>query len=272
MEGMNTILQPGALNTPLTRNAYDAGYVMGLLAIPVTILIIAVVAVIVSIKNQKKVTKNPRAEKDIKKELRKVLNSEDGKVGGLLLAWCIFTGCYIILGISGNVGEFSVWLQGLFILALLIMAIKGRGRWFIVITSSLFAIMLLGYGLGSQSSISRISGAIGGSFYGITALYFAFSKRAKKHFAWGKRQAELWRELEARDKLGESEPHAGKETEHNDESKQEDNESDDEDDIRELLKELKEQNKKLADKIDKLEKDNKATKEKLSDINSDDDL
>lgn len=253
------------------NNNFDIAYTLGYLAIPIAFVVLVIVTAIVGKVKRNKKTKNPRTEKAIQKELKELLNSEDGKVGGLLLAWCILTGCYIILGISGNAGEFSVWLQGFFILALLILAIRGRGRWFIVITSSLPAIMLFNYGLGSQSSISRISGAIGGAFYGTTALYFAFSKRAKKHFAWGQRKAELWLELEKRDSLGNTK------TQVKDDSKNEpidvvgDKQEDNESDIREQLKELKEQNKKLADKIDKLEKGTNSKKSKKTKTDAVDD-
>lgn len=263
------------------NNNSDIGYALGLAilgAISIAILIGVAKAKkkretnTENPKIKEKNTESPRAKKTIEKELKDLLNSEDGKVKGLLLAWCILTGCYIILGIFGNAGEISVWLQGLFILALLIMAIMGRGRWFIVIASALLSVFMFwgcatttpaslrtscawsdwsrasqcydvpDYVWENEARISKIGGAIGGSFYGITALYFAFSKRAKKHFAWGKRKAELWQELESLDNSEKTETESKPQEESDDEAE---------------LKALKEESKKLADKIDKLEQKTK---------------
>lgn len=252
--------------------AYTIGFSVTLIAL------IAIVVAVVGKRKRNKKTENPRAKKIIEKELKEISNSEDGKVEGSLLGWCIFTICYVLLGISGNVGEFSVWLQAFFIIALLIMAIKGRGKWFIIIISALLSAFLFwvcvtttGASLRSsciwsdfskayqctavpdfvwesEAEISRIAGAIGGSYYGITALYFCLSKRAKRHFNWREKQATLWLELWKRNSLEKT-------------GGQTDNESEKEinKDEKTELKELLEENRRLASKIKKLEQ---KTKEK----------
>lgn len=219
--------------------------------------------------------------KDLKKELREILNSDDWRVRGFLLAWCILTGIMIAQGIIFGGNELANWIHAGFILFLLIMAIVGRGsRWFITILAGILAIGSLWYSATvsweslrtnccnadwsncfacvgipdyvweNEARLARIGGLILGTYYGITALYFGLSKRVKKHFANSKRQAELVRELEAREMAGKLETNTDDEIKPDDINEQEN----DEDDIQEQLKELKEQNKKLADKIEKLEK------------------
>ena len=277
---MNILSHLGELNTPLTQNAFEAGYILGYLAIPIVLITVIVITAIVGKRKRDKNTENPRTEKTIKKELKELLNSEDSKVKGTLLAWCIFTGIMIAQGIIFGGNEFINWIHAGFLLALLIMVIKGRGsRRLIIIITGILAIGLFWYSATvsweslrtnccnadwsnclacvsipdyiweNEARLARIGGLIMGTYYGITALYFGFSKRAKRHFTWGQRQAELWLELEKRDRLGQAETQTESEPETEPDSV-------DEDDIREQLKKLKEQNKKLADKIDKLEQSN----------------
>lgn len=172
----------------------------------------------------------PRTKQQIENELRTLLKSKDSKVTGLLKAWCIFTVFWIILGVSTNINEFSVWLQAIFIFVLLMMAVKGRCRLYIIIISAFFSVMLFLNVAGTtgrslrtncafsdwsnasrcyavsddvwenRAKISRISGIIVGSYYAITTLCVWLPKSSRKHFAWGKKQAKLWRELNEKSK------------------------------------------------------------------------
>ena len=221
--------------------------------------------------------------KELKKELRTLLDAEDGKVRGGLLAWCILTGFMIAQGIYFGGNELVNWIHAGFILMLLIMAIMGRGsRRFIFIISGILAIGLFvntinttgaslksscmwsdwgraswcasipDYAWESEAHIMRISGAIMASYYGITAVYFCFSKRVKKHFTYAKRKAELWRELEERDGLDQEKSQT------DDKPEKEPDDGDEKDDgLGTELKALKEENRKLADKIEKLEQKTK---------------
>lgn len=251
--------------------------------IPIAIVVAsAIVAIISKIKRNKKV-KNPRTEKIIEKELKETLNSEDRKVRGILLVWCLLTGFMIAQGIILGGNEFVNWIHAGFLLALLILVIKGRGsRRLIFITTGLLTILLLestinmtgtrlrtsycfsdwnhcliyydvpDYIWENEASIRRIGGIIMASYYGATTLYFCFSKRAKRHFAWGEKKAELWLELKNRDKLrGMGKPQTYSEPK---EDFDNDNNSDE---VETELKELLEENRKLANRIEKLEQKTK---------------
>ena len=262
----------------------ETGYIFGYLGIFITFIVVVVITAIIGKRKRNKKTENPRAEKAIKKELREVLNSEDGKIKGTLLAWCILTGFMIAQGIIFGGDEFVNWIHAGCLLALLILVIKGRGsRYLIVIFTGLITVGLFvntvnttGSGLRTtycfadwskcslyydipdyvwenEARISRIGGAIMASYYGITALYFGLSKRAKKHFAWGQRQAELWLELEKRDSLGQMRA----KNENKPEANSDDIDDDRDDDVQAELKALQEENRKLADKIEKLERKTK---------------
>lgn len=261
----------------------DIAYTLGYLAIPIALAVVIIITAVVGKKRRDRKTENPRAERIIKKELREVLNSDDGKIKGTLLAWCILTGFMIAQGIIFGGNEFVNWLHAGCLLALLILVIKGRGsRYLIFIITGLIAIGLFinainttGSGLRTnycfadwsrcmayydmpdyvwenEARIIRIGGAIMATYYGITALYFGLSKRAKRHFAWGQKQAELWLELEKRNSLGQTELQTDNKPE-----KEPDDEDEKDDEVKAELKALQEENRKLADKIEKLEQKTK---------------